>query len=175
MTHSTAALRPLFLCLLAGSLAVAPGCPGDDSGTDAAAEADAVAEADTAAEADADAVAEAAPDADVEPDVDSTGGCDAGLLTGTWLSTDYSVRFAADLTYEAAGAPNLLTIDVTGQAVVDGCRISFTNEAGSHPCPTDQIGVYDFTVDATTLTFTMVTDLCDGRRIPIDGAVLARE
>ena len=64
----------------------------------------------------------------------SPGGCDAGLLAGTWLSTDYSVRFAADLTYEA-GARTSSIDHRTGRR--DGCRISFTNEAGS-PCPCDQ-------------------------------------
>jgi hypothetical protein len=86
-----------------------------------------------------------------------------GGETGPATSTGGTVASEAESS-NGAGAPNLLTIDVTGQAVVDGCRISFTNEAGSHPGPTDQLGVYDFTVDATTLAFTVVTDLCDDRR-----------
>lgn len=105
-------------------------------------------------------------------DDDSGGSCDAALVPGIWLSDGYSVRFADDLSYEAAGAPNLMTIDVTGQAAIDGCEISFTDLAGDYACPEDQVGVYSFAVTEAELHLELVEDPCDGRRIPLDGATL---
>lgn len=173
----------LVLFALAFPLATGGACKGDDSSArDTAADR---APADVAAPdvpADhaptdvpaPDVAADHAP-ADVAPPDDTGGGCDASRLTGVWLSANYSVRFAADLSYEAAGAPNLTRIDVTGQAAVDGCRITFGNEAGTYACPDSQPGRYTFTVTATSLALTLVSDACEGRQRPLSGAVLTRE
>jgi len=169
--------RPRFLALLMllGPLLVAGSCKHDDgAGTDTAADV----RADVGPEAAGDDTADVRTEVGSEAAVDTAADvatCDAGLLTGVWLSARYSVSFDADLSYQAAGAPNLAHIDVTGQAVVDSCRISFTNESGAFACPTDKVGIYTFAVGATSLSLTLVADPCDGRRIPLDGVVLARE
>jgi hypothetical protein len=145
MTHM---IPKAWFLVLAVGLAAAPGCGSDDDDTGT----------------------------DTDTDSDSDGDCSAALLPGDWLSDDYSVRFASDLSYEAAGAPNLEEIDVTGQAAVDGCEISLTDLTGGvYACPEAQVGVYTFTVSETTLTFALVSDACDGRRIPLDGDVLTRD
>ncbi|MBI5486813.1 MAG: hypothetical protein HY905_05745 [Deltaproteobacteria bacterium] len=163
----------ILVLLLSLAVVLAAGCKGSgDAGTDTAADVRLDVAPETTADSPAEAEAEAAPEATAEADA---AECDAGLLTGVWLSANYSVRFAADLSYEAAGAPNLTRIDVTGQAAVDGCQITFGHEGGTYACPDEQPGTYTFTVDATQLSFTLVSDACDGRRIPISGAVLTRE
>lgn len=70
------------------------------------------------------------------------GACDAALLSSVWLSNRYSVEFFDDLSYRAAGAPNLMTIHVTGQATVDGCTLSLTDEGGVSPpsSPSMEVG-----------------------------------
>jgi hypothetical protein len=147
MTRTTFSTLILFLALC--PLTASVGCGDDDASGDT--------------------------DSDSDSDTDTDVECDEALLPGVWLSTDYSVEFAEDLSYEAAGAPNLEVIDVYGQAAVDGCEVSFTDESGDFACPAEQVGVYNFTVNATTLAFTLVSDACDGRSIPLDGAVLTRE
>jgi len=162
-------VRSLFLFLVLGPFCVASACGGDDdsSGGDSDADSDSDSDSDTDADSDTDS--------DSDSDSDTDGDCDAELLPGVWLSTDYSVEFADDLSYEAAGAPNLMEIDVIGQAAVDGCEISFTDTGGDYACPEEQVGVYTFSVSETTLSFAVIDDACDGRRIPLDGAVLTRE
>jgi hypothetical protein len=157
--------RTLALFLSLSPLVAVSACdPDDDSGSDSGADAD----------ADADADSDTDTDTDTDGDTDTSSSCEGALLAGTWLSANYSVRFAGDLSYEAAGAPNLEEIDVTGQAAVDGCQISLTDLVGTYACPEDQVGVYAFAVTDTTLTFALVSDDCLGRSTPLDGDVLTR-
>jgi hypothetical protein len=170
--------RTLILFLLLSPFAAATACGDDDaSGGDSDSDTDTDTDGDTDADADTDTDADTDSDTDTDTDTgtDTGSACDADLLPGVWLSTDYSVQFLEDLSYEAAGAPNLEVIDVYGQAAVDGCEISFTDATGDYACPAEQVGVYSFTVDATTLSFVLVSDACAGRSIPLDGAVLARQ
>jgi hypothetical protein len=161
----------LALCPLTG----AAGCGDDDASGDTDSDTDTDTDGDTDTDADTDTDSDTDSDTDTDTGTDTGSVCDADLLPGVWLSTDYSVQFLEDLSYEAAGAPNLEVIDVYGQAAVDGCEISFTDATGDYACPAEQVGVYSFTVDATTLSFVLVSDACAGRSIPLDGAVLARQ
>jgi hypothetical protein len=169
MTRAIFSTLILFLALF--PLTAAVGCGGDDASGDSDSDSD----SDTDADGDTDTDTDTDTDSDTDADTDSDTECDEALLPGVWLSADYSVEFAEDLSYEAAGAPNLEVIDVTGQAAVDGCEISFTDESGDFACPAEQVGVYTFAATETTLTFALVSDACDGRSIPLDGAVLTRE
>ena len=162
---STATLRTLCFALALCPFAAAVGCGSDDDSSGG----------DTDADTDTDTDADTDTDTDADTDADGGTSCDADLLAGVWFSANYSVEFASDLTYEAAGAPNLETIDVTGHATVDGCQISLVDDGGVYACPADQVGVYTFAVDATTLAFTLVSDPCAGRATPLDGDVLARQ
>ena len=106
---------------------------------------------------------------------DVTGGtCDAAKLPATWLGTSYSVRVADDFTFEAAGAPNLATIQVTGTMAIDDCTARFTDTGGVYACPKEQVGTYTFSVSDTALRFTLVSDDCAGRQAVGKGA-LTRE
>lgn len=164
--------KTFFIVCIASATQALWACDDDDTSSDSddsAQDADADTDADTGSDSDSDS------DTDTDADTDNDAECDSALLTGVWLSAKYSVEFAADLSYEAAGAPNLMEIDVTGQAAVDGCEISFTDEGGQFACPPQQVGVYTFSVSDTKLAFELVSDACDGRRIPLSGAVLTRE
>jgi hypothetical protein len=102
------------------------------------------------------------------------GTCDETLLPGLWTSAHYTIEIGSDFTFEAAGAPNLTQIDVSGTIDTDGCGFNITDTAGTYACPDDQVGKYTFTVTASELRLTAVEDPCDGRRIPLDGAKLKR-
>jgi hypothetical protein len=106
--------------------------------------------------------------------VEEGAACDRARLPGLWTSSSYSIRMGADGRYEAAGAPNMMSIDVVGTWAVDGCTVRFTDTGGDYACPASQVGTFTFTVSATTLRFTVVSDACDGRRLAVDGAVMAR-
>lgn len=54
-------------------------------------------------------------------------------------------------------------VDITGAYTSEGDRITIWDTAGENTCPSDQKGVYTFTPDGDTLTFTKVTDACPGR------------
>jgi hypothetical protein len=100
--------------------------------------------------------------------------CDKTLLPGLWSSANYTVNIAPDFSFEAAGAPNLAEIDVTGTIDADGCDLFITDTGGQYACPPEQVGHYTFSVNATQLKLTAVADPCDGRRIPLNGARLNR-
>lgn len=102
------------------------------------------------------------------------GTCDEKLLPGLWTSATYTVQIFNDFTFEAAGAPNLSQIHVTGEIETDGCDFIITDLAGDYACPEDQIGSYTFTVTASRLTLSAVDDPCAGRKNPLDGATLQR-
>jgi hypothetical protein len=108
-------------------------------------------------------------------DSDTGDACDAAWLTGAWYGDGCIIAFATDLSYEVADSPSFDSIDAYGQAAVDGCAISFADEGGPLACPADQVGVYEFSVDATTLELTAVMDPCDGWRAPLDGAVFSND
>ncbi len=100
--------------------------------------------------------------------------CEKSALFGLWTSADYSMRIAADLGYEAAGAPNVMTIDVRGKLSVEGCTVRFTDSEGTYACPSDEVGTYTFEVREGTLRFTLVKDECEGRRLAVTRAPLKR-
>ncbi|MCE7922740.1 MAG: hypothetical protein DYG98_06765 [Haliscomenobacteraceae bacterium CHB4] len=54
-------------------------------------------------------------------------------------------------------------VDVTGSYTSDGKQITIWDTAGENTCPPDQKGVYAFTLDGNTATFTKVSDACAGR------------
>jgi hypothetical protein len=106
---------------------------------------------------------------------EKTGGaCDRSRLPGLWTSTDYSMRIAPDLTYEAAGAPNVMTIDVRGKLAVESCTVRFTDTDGSFACQATQVGTYTFRIGAGTLQFHLVKDDCEGRRLAVNDTRLRR-
>jgi hypothetical protein len=102
------------------------------------------------------------------------GACDETLLPGLWSSATYTIAIAADLSFEAAGAPNLAEIDVAGDITTDACDFIITDTAGQFACPEGQVGHYTFSVSATQLSLTAVDDPCDSRRLPLNGAQLTR-
>jgi hypothetical protein len=53
--------------------------------------------------------------------------------------------------------------DVTGGYTSDGKQITIWDTAGENTCPSDQKGVYAYTLDGDTATFTKVSDACAGR------------
>lgn len=110
----------------------------------------------------------------VGADAASSSTCDRAKLAGLWTSTNYSVLIASDLSFQAAGAPNVAVIHVTGTLGGEGCTLTFTDLSGTHACPPNQVGTYTFSVTETSLSLQLVSDACDGRRIPLSGAVLAR-
>jgi hypothetical protein len=168
-----ASFTTLVLILVLAPFVTAGSCGGDDGDDTGGNDTDTGTE--TGSDGDADGDSDGDSDGDADGDSDGDSDCGASLLPGVWLSNKYSVEFFEDLSYEAAGAPNLQQIDVTGQAAVEGCQISFTDATGTHACPAAQVGVYTFEVNDTTLAFTLVSDACAGRAIPLDGAVLARQ
>src|SRR5512146_3002557 len=89
--------------------------------------------------------------------------CERARLPGLWTSPSYSIRLDADGRYQAAGAPNMMSIDVMGTWAVDGCTLRFTDTGGDFACPASQVGTYTFAASATTLRFAVVSDACDGR------------
>ncbi len=54
-------------------------------------------------------------------------------------------------------------VDVTGSYTSDGKQITIWDTAGENTCPSDQKGVYAYTFDGDTATFTKVSDACAGR------------
>jgi len=53
--------------------------------------------------------------------------------------------------------------DVTGSYTSDGKQITIWDTAGENTCPSDQKGVYAYTLNGDTATFTKVSDACPGR------------
>jgi len=53
--------------------------------------------------------------------------------------------------------------DVTGGYTSDGKQITIWDTAGENTCPSDQKGVYSYTLSGDTATFTKVSDACAGR------------
>jgi hypothetical protein len=102
------------------------------------------------------------------------GACDETLLPGLWSSANYTIAIAPDLSFEAAGAPNLGEIDITGDITTDACDFFITDSGGQVACPEGQVGHYTFSVSATQLRLTAIDDPCDGRRLPLNGAQLTR-
>jgi hypothetical protein len=102
------------------------------------------------------------------------GSCDARKIVGTWRGARYSMTVRADGTYEASGTPNMASIDVTGTLRTEGCKATLVDTSGRYACPPGQVGRYTFAVTDTTLQFTLVSDACDGRRIPLSAGSLSR-
>lgn len=100
--------------------------------------------------------------------------CDARKVVGTWSGARYSMTVRSDGTYEASGTPNMASIDVTGTLRTNGCRATFVDTSGRYACPREQEGRYTFAVTDTTLRFTLLSDACDGRRIPLSAGALRR-
>jgi len=100
--------------------------------------------------------------------------CDSAKLVGKWAGSNYSMEILSDWTYQASGTPNMASIDVTGTVQVDNCDIKLTDISGQFACLPEQVGEYGFTVSDTTLTFTLVSDACDGRRIPLTKGPLTK-
>ena len=65
------------------------------------------------------------------------------------------------------GTSNMASIDVNGTLQVDKCNAKIVDTSGKYACPSTDIGEYTFTVTNTTLAYTVVSDPCDGRRIPL--------
>jgi hypothetical protein len=55
------------------------------------------------------------------------------------------------------------TVDITGGYTSDGKQITIWDTAGQNTCPSDQKGVYSYTLSGDTATFTKVSDACAGR------------
>ena len=96
-------------------------------------------------------------------------------LVGIWTGQNYSMEIHPDLTYRASGTPNMAQVDVTGRIRIVGHTITFTDTSGRFACPPSQAGEYTFTVSATTLTFKVLRDPCDGRRAPLSTNPLTRK
>lgn len=54
-------------------------------------------------------------------------------------------------------------VDVVGKHVTEGNRVTVWDVSGEFACPSDQKGVYTYALDGDTLTFTKVSDPCEGR------------
>lgn len=80
-----------------------------------------------------------------------------------------------DSTYHASGTPNMSSIDVIGTLQVDACNVTITDTSGKYACPAEQVGQYTFTVSDTNLAFSVISDPCDGRRLPLTEAPLSRK
>lgn len=104
----------------------------------------------------------------------SQGTCDASKLVGVWSGTSYSMEILSDMTYRASGTPNMASIDVNGTLQVSGCDVTIVDTSGQYACPSTDIGAYTFTATETTLSFTLVSDPCDGRRIPLTAGSLTK-
>jgi hypothetical protein len=102
------------------------------------------------------------------------GTCDPAKLAGLWGGARYSMEILGDFKYRASGTPNMASIDVNGSVAVDKCSVKIVDVSGVYACPTVDVGRYTFTVTDTTLTFTLVSDPCDGRRIPLTAGPLTR-
>ena len=103
------------------------------------------------------------------------GPCDAGKLVGVWTGAHYSMEILSDRTYRASGSPNMASIDVNGTLQVDRCNVKIVDISGRYACPPADIGKYTFTVTNTTLAFAVVSDPCDGRRIPLTREKLTKK
>ena len=104
------------------------------------------------------------------------GTCNAAMLVGTWSGgPNFHMKILSDLTYQASGTPNFGQIEVNGTLQVSGCTVKITDVSGKGACQLTQVGDYTFTVSAKTVTFTAVSDACDGRRIPLSGKPLTKQ
>jgi hypothetical protein len=100
--------------------------------------------------------------------------CDARKLVGVWTGARYSMQILGDMTYRASGSPNMATIDVNGTLQISACSVQIVDVSGKFACPSAAIGQYTFTVTDTTLTFSVVSDPCDGRRMPLTAGPLKK-
>lgn len=108
------------------------------------------------------------------PAVAGPTACDPARVVGVWTAARYSMEILADKTYRASGTPNMAAIDVIGTFDADRCNATIVDTSGRFACPANEIGRYTFTVTDTTLAFALVSDPCDGRRIPLTRGPLTR-
>ena len=54
-------------------------------------------------------------------------------------------------------------VDLTGSYTADDKQITIWDTAGENICPSDQKGVYAYTLNGDTVTYTKVSDACPGR------------
>jgi hypothetical protein len=120
------------------------------------------------------ALLQAAPDGQSGPVV-RQAACEPGKVAGVWLGARYSMEVLGDGTYRASGTPNMASIDVTGTLKIDRCNATFVDASGRFACPATDVGRYTFSVSDTTIAFTLVSDPCDGRRIPLTSGPLTRK
>jgi len=148
---------------------------GDADGDDeSAADGDEAPDGDDTPDGDETSDGDAASDGDETTDGDADGCGTAAMLEGTWLGDEITLEIAADLSYHAVGV-NDVGYDVTGNAEVEGCVVKLTETAGALACPAEQVGEYEFVVTETTLTFTLVSDACQGRVMGIDGKTFQKQ
>lgn len=136
--------------------------PAPQPATDAAVDANDGHDADDAAmEASTEAAADDAADA---ADL-------SALLIGTWkepLPSPAVMRFDADGTCRVAVSADKLDSDPFGVADwdLDDHRLTFTQTAGvCSAVEEEKVGTYDIVVDATTLTFSIESDVCAQRNV----------
>jgi len=105
----------------------------------------------------------------------SQAACDPHKLVGVWTGARYSMQILGDMTYRASGSPNMASIDVNGHLRIDKCSVTIVDTSGRYACPPAAIGKYEFAVTDTALTFSTVSDPCDGRRIPLTAGPLRKK
>jgi hypothetical protein len=101
--------------------------------------------------------------------VQITCGGSSSSLTGTWTTTGLggipgtvTMTFDADSGY-TVDAQATAGVDVTGTYSLTGSRIVYTDSSGPQACNAATTGTYDYVISGTTLTFTLVSDPCNGR------------
>ncbi|MFW2380572.1 MAG: hypothetical protein ACN4GZ_02355 [Acidimicrobiales bacterium] len=95
---------------------------------------------------------------------------DPSVLIGVWELESVGVTWlVADDTITATTPGG----EVVSQYTATDTTIEIGEETGPNACPPGQPGVYDWSVDADTLSLTVVSDSC-GRVNVLDGATFTR-
>lgn len=108
-----------------------------------------------------------------------TGGpsSGSGSVVGSWDNGTYFLVLFSNGTFDAYLSGSLTQKKVWGIYSVSGNQITLTDTGGvpfssgeSYACPASEVGVYSFTVTATILDFTLISDPCPGRIAGVSAA-----
>lgn len=81
--------------------------------------------------------------------------------TGTYSAGEFSVTFNADGTHAVSAGGNIV---VKGVYTIKDDQILLTDKEGEYACGGDVTGSYKWKFDGKSLTFSVVSDDCDGRK-----------
>ena len=96
----------------------------------------------------------------------SGGGAGSDCLSGTWNCTLPDSTVAMTITGNAISATvkaGPMTMDVAAKFTLDGKKFSIEDTGGKLACKPGVVGTYTHTCSGTSLSFSKISDACDGR------------